>query len=136
MLLRDRLYRTLGLSPAYQQQQPQSQQQQQPTVSHTPSRLPAVTRQPPFPGQVNRSIVLALRGNIVLPYALHNKIMPICDLFRFLCFRKKELNPVTQLMLLPGLLSSIMVPDRVSRCISITQNNKVLMIYFINKVNY
>lgn len=48
MLLRDRLYRTLGLSPAYQQQQPQSQQ---PTVSHTPSSLPAVTRQPPFPGQ-------------------------------------------------------------------------------------
>ncbi|XP_023705951.1 protein transport protein Sec31A isoform X4 [Cryptotermes secundus] len=49
VLLRDRLYRTLGLSPAYQQQQPQSQQQ--PTVSRTPSTLPAVTRQPPFPGQ-------------------------------------------------------------------------------------
>lgn len=48
MMLRDRLYKTLGLGPAYQQQQPQ----QQPTVSHTLGRTPAAVQQSPFPTQL------------------------------------------------------------------------------------
>ncbi|XP_021915542.1 protein transport protein Sec31A isoform X3 [Zootermopsis nevadensis] len=58
VLLRDRLYRALGLGPAYQQQpQPQQQQQQQRAVSHSFGRLPAVTQQPTFSSQQQSSVL-------------------------------------------------------------------------------